>query len=185
MIAREHKPADPFHVVDADRHRLAAGLDEGRQRGSLTRAGDFRADDRLIGLDRGENDALAAFEKSGDRRESAGRNGFVRPSDLAQHLLRDLRAEAQRHGCHHHGSGHQSLRLRVHVSAELGLPIEPRLRDKDGKQAEHDGNADHHCGTGTHGRHLGLMRLIESFSRTELRPSIEFFLKQSWRLETC
>jgi hypothetical protein len=154
------------------------------ERRALARSGDLRGENRLVRLDRGEHDAFAARHQLLDRPEGAGRNGFLRPGDLAQRLRAELHAESQRRARDHNRASHHRLLGGLHVlEPQLGLAMEPRLRNEHCQHAEHDGEGDHDDGAGAHGSPLGNTQLFVSLP--DLPGSVEFFLKQFPRLKLC
>ena len=73
------KPRDAFDVVDAHRDGAHAVLDHRGERRLLPGPGDLGAQDRLVALDRGEHDALAA-RQSARRSRRTCRPGSLRPA---------------------------------------------------------------------------------------------------------
>ena len=164
MVARQHEAADAADVVDADGDRLHALAHQRRERRALAGAGDLEREHRLVGFHRGEHHAAAAGQNVVDLAEGAGRQRLRRPGNFLQHRGVELGAETQRLRGDHDGLRGERLFLRLHaLRAHVGLVVEPDLRDEHGEQAEHDREADHNDGTGTHGGWPRLTRLAFAF----------------------
>ena len=80
-VARQHEAGDAVDIVDPDGHGLVAFADHRRQRRALALPGDLRGEHRLVGLDRGEHDALAVRQHLLDRPEA--RPAAARPPATA------------------------------------------------------------------------------------------------------
>ena len=140
VVARQHETGDTLDVVDADGDRLHAVAQHRRERRALARAGDLGGEDRFVGIDRHEHDALARREV-GNLDERAGGQRVLRPRHFAQRARAELVAEPQRLARDHDRARRQASRLRCASRLRMrcfGLVVEPGLRQEYRDQPEQD-----------------------------------------------
>ena len=175
MIARQHEAGDTVDVVDPDGDGLHAVLDDGGERRLLPGSGDLRCKDRLVRLDRREHDALAirrAARRSTRRSRRGSRLRARQPR--AGSRARACRSAAASPRPRRSASRPACASALERLRPQLGLMVEPGLRDEHREQPEHDRNADHHDGVFAHARpHQGLF-FCGGHVRFETRSFLKF-----------